>query len=306
MNSTQYKHFIIAGTEKAGTTSVFSYLSGHPEISPSRVKETDFFRQEDLGSNEDYLNYFEGTPLSDTVLMEASPGYLSEAEKVSNRLQATLPEVKLLFILRDPVERLISSFRFHVGRLNIDDTISLDEYVEKCFAYYRGEATPEQLGIGRWYLQALEQGLYARKLSYFRAMFPESQIAVMFLDDLIRDIHAFMHSVCVFVGIDSSYFDNFTFHRENITFFSKNKALHAAAILLNNFFEPFFRKNPVVKRLLLSWYKTLNASESKLTPMSPFIRSQLEDFYLPDKDQLLSMLGGPGKVSVRWLQGDVG
>ncbi|HIJ91200.1 MAG: sulfotransferase domain-containing protein [Desulfobulbaceae bacterium] len=306
MTSTQYKHFIIAGTEKAGTTSVFSYLSGHPEIFPSRVKETDFFRQEHLGSNEDYLSYFEGCPSSEMVLMEASPGYLSEAEKVSGRLQAALSEAKLLFILRDPVERLISSFRFHVGRLNIDDTISLDEYVTKCFAYYRGEATPEQLGIGKWYLQTLEQGLYAKKLSHFREMFPESQISVMFLDDLIRNTHAFMCSVCVFVGIDSSYFNNFTFHRENVTFFGKNKALHKAAILVNNFFEPFFRKNPAVKRLLLSWYKTFNASESKLTPMSPSVRSQLEDFYLSDKEQLLSMLGGSEKVSVRWLQGDIG
>lgn len=301
MSRTRYKHFIIAGTEKAGTTSVFSYLSGHPAIRPSRVKETDFFRQEHPGSYNDYLSFFEGAPKFDKILMESSPGYLSEAEKVSSRLKAMLPDAKLLFILRDPVERLISSFRFHVGRLNIDDALSLDEYVGKCFAYYRNEAAPEQLGIGRWYLQALEQGLYANKLAHFHAIFSGTQISVMFLDDLVRDTRAFMQSVCVYANIDKGYFDNFTFYRENVTFFGKNKKLHNIAILLNNFLEPYFRKNPSMKRLLLSGYKTLNAKEAKQTPMSPAIRVQLEDFYLHDKAQLLALLGGLEKVPVKWL-----
>jgi hypothetical protein len=305
MNSKRYKHFIIAGTEKAGTTSVFSYLSGHPTICPSRVKETDFFRQEQPGSYQDYISFFEACNSYDKVLMESSPGYLSEAEKVSHRLHAKLPDAKLLFILRDPVERLISSFRFHVGRLNISDTLSIDDYVRNCFAYCRGEATPEQLGVGRWYLETLEQGLYASKLSHFRAHFPEAQIIVMFLDDLVKDSCAFMKTICTFVDIDSGYFDNFTFYRENVTFFGKNKMLHRMAIFLNNFLEPYFRKNPAVKRLFLSWYKAFNASEAKQTPMSPAIRDQLEVYYLHDKKQLLALLGGRENVPLKWLQGGV-
>jgi len=116
-------NFLIAGTEKAGTTSVFVYLSQHPQVCASSRKETDFFRNEFSGDRQRdeaaYAGYFRKCTADQHILMEASPAYLGEADIVAPRIHALLPDAKLLFILREPIARLYSAYNFYVARLSI-------------------------------------------------------------------------------------------------------------------------------------------------------------------------------------------
>ena len=104
-------NFVIGGTEKAGTTSVFDWLSAHPAVCPSAKKETDFFRTGFTGEpavdGARYASFFERCDASRPVRMEASPGYLGEAATVAPRLRLLVPEAKLLFILRDPIDSVL-------------------------------------------------------------------------------------------------------------------------------------------------------------------------------------------------------
>ena len=125
-------NFIIAGTEKAGTTSVFTYLSTHPSVCGSVVKETDFFRNAYTGDREkditNYASFFENHSHEKPIIMEASPGYLGSGAEVAARIHSLIPNTKLLFILRNPIDRMYSSFNFHVSKLNLNANLSFEEF----------------------------------------------------------------------------------------------------------------------------------------------------------------------------------
>jgi len=99
--------FIIIGAQRAGTTSLYSYLTAHPLIAPAATKEVHFFDVH-YGRGTDW--YWEQFPVASEAGMitgEASPYYLFHP-LVPERIAALLPEVKLIVLLRNPIDRALS------------------------------------------------------------------------------------------------------------------------------------------------------------------------------------------------------
>jgi hypothetical protein len=287
-------NFLIAGTEKAGTTSVFVYLSQHPEVCASSRKETDFFRVEYTGDRDQdvaaYSRYFRKYSDSQRVVMEASPGYLGEAEIVVSRIKSLLPDAKLLFILRDPIERLYSSYNFYVAKLNVPEKLSFNDFVEKCLIYDRGDAGADELGLGDWYLKTLAFGRYDQTLEQYFAHFPRSNIKVMFFESLRDDVSGFMTELSQFLGIDPYYWNGFDFRKNNITFAGRSRFFHRMAIGLNNATEPLLRQRPKLKHALVDLYKSLNQASDERKPISDSLRHQLADYYFDSNQRLAGLL----------------
>ena len=287
-------NFIIGGTEKAGTTSIFSYLSMHPEVCGSCVKETDFFRN-DLTGNTDvdfkkYNNFFSRCSTNVRVNMEASPGYLAAGLGVVKNMHALVPDAKILFILRSPIDRLYSSYNFHVTKLNIDENIGFEEYVRSCISYDANEKTPEELGIGEWYLKAFRAGDYFQHLKIYYSIYPESQVKVVLYEDLKNDVSGLMRSVCDFINVSPDYFDSYEFNKVNVTFSSKNKFIHKFAMLFNEKTEGFLRQRPGLKRILVALYKKINQSREGYDPMTDISRQLLVEQYKPGVDGLKTLM----------------
>jgi hypothetical protein len=103
---------IIIGAPKCGTTSLHNYLDAHPSISMSRLKETDFFLDEggtwELGLDW-YKSHFEP---SAPVRGEGSTKYacLPHSEGVAPRMKQTVPDAKLIYLVRDPFNRIASHY----------------------------------------------------------------------------------------------------------------------------------------------------------------------------------------------------
>lgn len=288
MNDTsKLQHVVIAGTEKAGTTSLFSYLSQHHDIQASKVKETDYFRSQEV-TYDDYIeNFFDAKSAQKKFLLEASPGYLSEAEQVALKMHQVLPDGKIIFILRNPIERLYSTWKFHVGRLNIDETISFDNYVKKCLQFDNSELEADALGIGEWYLRGLEQGKYWEKLEFFFKYYKSEQIKILFFNDLKKDTPAVVKEICEFIGINFSDIENISFRKENVTFSGKIKWLHKFSLKINSVFEPFFRRNVWLKHQLLDLYKKINGSQSKSSQeISNDTKQILLEYYQSSNEQI--------------------
>ncbi|HSQ38521.1 MAG TPA: sulfotransferase, partial [Anaerolineales bacterium] len=131
----------MAGTEKSGTTSVYQYLGAHPDVAPSGRKETDYFRSPSPHSQSAYEALFPGAEPG-MLRMEASPGYLAESHLAAPAIASLIPDAKLLFILRDPIDRLLSSFEFHKSRFFIPEDLSFDAYIDLCARFERGEIGP--------------------------------------------------------------------------------------------------------------------------------------------------------------------
>lgn len=117
--------FIIAGAMKAGTTALFNHIAQHPAFRAPTLKEVNFFDfQHDRGMRR-YLGHFPRRT-EGAFSGEASTGYLWNP-RCAARICEALPNVKILVILRDPVERSLSHY-FHQVRIG-DETRSLDEAI---------------------------------------------------------------------------------------------------------------------------------------------------------------------------------
>jgi hypothetical protein len=287
-------HFIIAGTEKAGTTSIFTYLSSHPDICGSSVKETDFFRNQFTGNIEkdleNYNRYFSRCYNEKSIRMEASPGYLGSAKEVTERIHKILPGIKFLFILRNPVDRLYSSYNFHVGKLNISQDISFYDYINKCMLFDAGKASPDELGLSEWYLKVLSYGNYSTYLKYFFDTFQEHQIKVMFYEDMNNNINDFMKDLCQYLDISYAPFVNYEFKKANVTFSGKNKLLHRIAVIANNMLEPALRQRPDLKYKIVDYYKKLNQDKEGYSCMSDKCHILLTNYYQSSIDSLAHLI----------------
>lgn len=118
---------IVIGAMKCGTTALHRYLDAHPDICMAREKEVNFFIGGAVAPHVDadtwwrsgqwhrgvgwYAGLFDATR---AVRGEASPGYTSPAStEVAERMAAVVPEAKLVYLVRNPVERAVSQYRHH-------------------------------------------------------------------------------------------------------------------------------------------------------------------------------------------------
>ncbi|MGH8010521.1 MAG: sulfotransferase domain-containing protein, partial [Candidatus Binatia bacterium] len=114
---------LIIGAQRCGTSSLFKYLGAHPRCKASIRKEVRFFTQYyDRGENW-YRSHFplalSGDSGSTGVTFEASPDYLLDP-RTPSRVVRHLPDIRLIAILRNPIERAYSHYR-HFRRLGLEE-----------------------------------------------------------------------------------------------------------------------------------------------------------------------------------------
>lgn len=293
---------IIGGTEKAGTTSMYQYLAAHPQVRASRRKETDYFRSAPPHAISDYLTLFNDGATTKAMYMEASPGYLSESEIAAPAMSALIPDSKLLFILRNPIERLLSGFEFHKSRFHIPESMTFDNYIDLCMRFERNEISQEQTGLKLWHLKVPDAGKYGRHLADFMTRFPCGQIKVTALEDLQKDPFAYVTDVCQWAGLDASFFNDFEFFRANVTFKPRRRWLQKVGLAVNSTFEPVFNRYPMLKHCLLTAYKRVNGAQVEKPAMSPRTREILREYYAGDLRLLTDLLGDGGVMVARWAK----
>ena len=285
---------IIAGAAKAATSSVFSYLSAHPEVCGSSVKETAFFQKQCTGhlesDQENYADYFSHCKKREHIFVEASAGYMVCDDIVLEAILSTLKEVKIIFILRNPIDRLYSYYNFHVNQLRIPHDIDFESYVDMCQIYYRHGKAPEGSCFEERHLKALKQGRYAEYLPRFIATFGSANLNVLFFEDLKQNPRTFMRKLSSWLHIDPNFYNSYSFHRVNVNFSSKIKILHNFALRTNILLEKYLRQRPTVKKFLVTVYKYLNQAKEGYTPMSDITKDKLTAFYQDSNRQLVKIL----------------
>ncbi|MEQ8935263.1 MAG: sulfotransferase [Amphiplicatus sp.] len=174
--------FIIIGAMRAGTTALAERLSRHPDIAMSRLKETDYFITEknyDRGP-EWYRSLFDPAR---AIRGEASPNYTKNDvfAGVPQRIRAARPDVKLIYIVRDPVERFWSHYNH-------------------TYLMRGGLPSPDDLLEEREGAHILASSMYRRQLDAYLDVFPAEQIRVVDLDDFAFNAPRTLDEVCRFVG----------------------------------------------------------------------------------------------------------
>ena len=289
---------IILGTEKAGTTSLYEYFVNHNQVSASIKKETDYFRNDEVT----YSGYLKCFPKSEEskVLFESSPGYLGTSEFTAQKMFDVLgSNAKLIAVVRDPIERLKSSFSFHKSKQYIPKYFDINEYVDICLAHDNGE-NPTNPFPSDWFLNVLNAARYKFHLTNYYKFFDKNMVHVIDFEELKIDIRTVVLDICNFADLESSYFDEFEFFKSNQTFQVKNGLVHRLGMSVNSTFEPFFRRNPKVKQFIVSKYRSINGdsdySESKLSEESI---NKLLEYYYSDYLFVTEILSERGK-KISW------
>jgi hypothetical protein len=179
--------FITIGTMKGGTSALHSYLREHPEVGMSKPKETDFFCRPDHDGHD--LSWYRGLfSGSGPQFGESSPNYTKRHlfDGVVERMQPVLPDIRLIFLARDPIDRAVSNFLHNVakGRVNSSD-----------FATYFDDLDNPALVTSR----------YAYQLEPFVQAYGLDRILVMASEDLRDDRAATLKRVFAFLGVDPEF-----------------------------------------------------------------------------------------------------
>ncbi|MEZ2252436.1 tetratricopeptide repeat protein [Microcoleus sp.] len=178
LKSVKVPNFIIIGSQRCGTTSLYTYLAQHPQILTPIKKEMDFFSWHFDRGIDWYLAHFPPMPAGEQFLTgEASPSYF-DSLAAPERLYSAFPEVKLIVLLRNPVDRAISQF-YRLTELNWEGR-SFDRAISDEIA--RLAQNPAYI-IGEEPGNYLARSRYIEFIKNWLAFFPKEQLLILKSED---------------------------------------------------------------------------------------------------------------------------
>jgi hypothetical protein len=196
--------FLILGAQKAGTTALYAYLRWHPRITGPSWKEVSYFDRHYARGVRWYRGHFPLRPRGRTV-GEASPGYLFHP-LAPWRVRETVPDAKLIVLVRDPVDRALSHYHHEValGREPLSFEDALDAEEERT----RGEAErmarePGYFSHAWWDHTYVARGRYAEQLERWLELFPREQLLVLASEELAAETAGTYRRVLEFLGAPS-------------------------------------------------------------------------------------------------------
>ena len=293
-------NLVIAGVARGGTTSLFSYLGAHPDICPARRKETEYFSPLHNGGmlapQEDYAGNFSHCT-NQRYRMEATPGYMFGGETIARAIDETLPEARIIIMLRDPIARASSFFTYYKSRFGIPKEMSFPEYITACRE--RGSLDNAARAISPEY-GALHSGLYAEFITPWFDVF-NGRLLITFSDQL-HDKHKLMTQLCDWLSLDSAAVDWEQLRIFNPSAMYRGALLHRMALQINQAAEPFFRRHAKLKECLTRFYQRVNAAETQ-EPVDPAMLDELKAFFDPHNKRLAKILHDHGYDELpAWLE----
>ncbi len=202
-------NFLIIGAAKAGTSSLHYYLSQHPDVFMSAVKEPRFFALEgevlDFRNPDQSINHDSITALGhyqslftavmhESAIGEASPLYLY-SRKACDRIYRYIPQTKLIVVLRNPVDRAFSCYT-HLLREGYE-TLTFEE----------GLKAEEARIVNNWaHLWHYKRGgLYYQQLKPYFDTFGRDKLAVYLYEDFKSDSVSLVKDIFSYLEVDNSF-----------------------------------------------------------------------------------------------------
>lgn len=264
--------FIIGGAPRAGTTSLYHYLEQHPQVCMSARKETSVFIDDRslkwLSAN--YYRHYDGEP----AVGEASAGTLGNPA-VAERVYDALPDAQLVFVLRDPVERLHSHYAYLKGKQEINDDVSFSNFI-------RSESD--------WRDALIDLGRYHDHLTRFTEYFDRGQMLILLFGRLTSAPADVVKHVYRFVGVDPSFQPDLDVHNPTRTprYDGLHRLLVRAWERVRGHLDVYLRNR---MRPLRQRVKQWVTEEADRTSMSSADRAYLRRLYREPNRRLEQWLG---------------
>lgn len=194
--------FLIIGTQKGGTSSLFEYLLQHPRVQGSFIKEVQFFTGRHWVGRRGYKAFFPRKRVDTQHIAEATPLYLFSPD-APPRIHAMLPQVKLIALLREPVERAYSNYMHNRRRGH--ETRTFEECIAADIASARISGgpgpCPGEDALAFRHRSYVRRGLYAQQLERWYGLFPRENIRIFKAEDFFADPAAVTEQAMRFLGL---------------------------------------------------------------------------------------------------------
>lgn len=258
--------FLVIGAQRCGTSTLYQYLIQHPCIGGAARKEVSFFDRHFERGLDWYRAQFPTEREKAAALArqpvfltgESTPNYLLHPT-VPGRVAAALPGVRLLVILRDPVERSYSNYHRTVrkGRETRSFAEAVASQIEDPLSDWNEALRRPEHDFGEWrFRQYLSRGLYAHLLEHWLKFFPRDRLLALSGEEFFKEPRVTLNRVCDFLGIPGW----------TEAAFQSTAAQPTGSWLARK----YDYKNP---------------------PMEEAVRRQLREFYRPQNQRLYALIG---------------
>lgn len=292
----KFRHCIIAGAPRSATTSLFRVLSAHDRVIPSPVKQTLFFLNEDYKgtvsskrergySIEEYTRYFPAVP-ENCLTLESTPDYIYSAGSAKRIYNCLGERVLLVFTLRHPVERLVSTYYHEKQVGNVASSVTLAEFLGSEFSELDGNLY-------------VRQGLYHRYLDEYYDTFGADSICVVFMDEIADPKSAGMRLLSERLSIDISALGGLLSERSNSKYQNRSEMLLVVYRFIRRSVLKVTQKNKYMSKFLSipislgsMLYRKLN--QSRVVEQQSFNEAQytmLSGYYMNSYDELERLIG---------------
>lgn len=295
-NSNHLPNLIIAGVPKAATTSLYAYFSKHPDIFVPKKKEINYFRPLRFNNQlKDISNYQKHYLewVNQKYKLDASPHYIYGGQLIISKMKEVLPDHKVIIILRNPVYRFISYYKFLYQSRTVRDK-SLKAFLEKCLSNVE-----KPMVVNNFHIRALPEGRYINFLRDWKEAYDEN-LKVIFFEDLITNPQETMAEVAHWLQIDATPFNDEIYTQENKTKSVKHEGFHTYAIAMYRKLEGHLKANNRLKTFLKNVYYTFNPPKDYKTEVDDECLNKLEDFYKESNLELFQYLKDEGMSLPNW------
>jgi len=298
--------FLLIGAGKSGTTSIDKYLKAHPQIfmppkepcyfAFSGLSDTQLNQIQDLKYNfprsvltlKDYTKLFASSQ-EGQILGETSPIYFHN-ENAPLQIYKFIPDVKLVVILRQPVDRLYSRF-LHLAGEGRPPTESFKEVINKNSIWW----TRDDL---------IQEGFYFTNLSRYIGLFPHANIKIVFYDDFVSNPQELMKEIYDFLNVSTNFIPDTTviynqsgFVRNQFYDFiiGKSSPVKATIEKITPGFYDKMRNNISVRKLI-NKMRQLNLNRP---PLDPKLKSEIT--HLIYKEEIIKLQDLVKRDLSKWL-----
>lgn len=290
--------FVILGAQRSGTTFLHHRLAEHPQVFMP-VREVPYFEDPDFHTAppSDFAGLFTGAA-ADQICGIKRPSYLA-LPYVADRLRSAAPGLRLLAVLRNPVDRAVSAY-VHYVRTGFVPPLSVNAGLTRLISGAWERRYPRSREI-------LEFGYYGRHLSAYLSRFPREQLLVLSYEGLTAAPERAMRRTYAFLGVDESYVPSQLEERVND---AQYPWPHLALLWFRSRFaftynaertrmcrkESQSRLDRAATRSLDRLIDILPDDVSRRPILSPSVREALVELYRPD----LVALSQLGLVDLSW------
>jgi Sulfotransferase family len=270
-------NLLIIGSAKSGTTSLHRYLALHPDVFMSHDKELKLFERDDWRERLGWYRAQFATSVA--VRGESSPTYSMDPwfPRVPERIHEVMPDAKLIYLVRDPIERLVAQWsemaHLRQERRPLNDALS-------------GFDAPGH--------PLVAPSRYAHQLERYAEHFDDAQILVVDQHDLLAERGQTLRTVFEFVGVDPD-FTTPAFEHEHNTRSRKDWRLTRTAVRLHKrgVLVPAREATRRLPTALRDRLKPLVTEPLPEASLDPRLRAELQDHLAGDADRLRARTGMP-------------